>query len=55
MTIRTLSWVSNKIRVNFGTGELFTLFICFNVEIALSESIIKVRGTGFPRKAILNL
>ena len=55
ITIRTLSRVSNKIRVNFGTGEIFALFICYNVEIALSKSVIKIRGTGFSTRALLNL
>ena len=57
MTIKTLSKVLNKIKVNFGTGELFQLFICYNIEITLSESVIKIRGTGvgFSRRALLNL
>ena len=57
MTIRTLPRVSNKVRVNFGTGELFQLFICYSIEIALSESVIEIRGTGvaFSRRTLLNL
>jgi len=46
MKIRTLYRVLNKIRVNFETGEFFPLFICYNVELALSESVIKIRDTG---------
>ena len=57
MTIRTLPRVSNKVRVNFGTGGFFLLFICYNVDIALPESVIKTRDTAvdFSKRGLLNL
>ena len=38
-------------------SELFQSFICNNIGIALSESVLKIRGTavGFSRRALLNL
>ena len=53
--LRTFPRVSNKISVNFGTGDFF--FTSYNLEIALSESVIKIRGTGngFSRRDLLNL
>ena len=37
--------------------SFFHFFICYNVEIALSESVIKIGGTsvGFSMRALLNL
>ena len=49
--------VSNKIRVNFGTGGFSFISICYNLDIALPKSVMKIRGTrvDFSKRALLNL